>query len=271
MKQLTTAAMAVLLAGSASLAAAQENLVSLSVGAEYSIGAYAQPQDTKMWYYPIAAKYERGPVTLRLTMAYLEVTGPSAVIAGDRVSVVQGNVRPANESVGGFGDTVAGITYNLWNDAATGLILDVTGKVKFGTADRAKFLGTGETDYYLQGDIAKSWGRFSLFGTLGYKWYGDVPLFIDSNGQPAGPIDFDNIFYATAGATWKFSSQFTAGMAYDWREKALPTSPQISEISPFAVYKFTDAQKLTAYAVIGLADGSPDFAGGLVYGYSFGF
>src|SRR5262244_4109710 len=72
--------------------AASDDLVTWSVGAEYSSGDYGAPQKTDIFYVPFAVKYETGPWAYKLTVPYVEITGPGNVIGagGDRIVVGDG-------------------------------------------------------------------------------------------------------------------------------------------------------------------------------------
>jgi hypothetical protein len=97
----------------------------------------------------------------------------------------EGGTTARRTSEDGLGEIVAGATYNLLPPTENGFIFDVGAKVKFGTADEDKRLGTGEEDYSLQGDLYKTFGSWAALWTLGYRWYGD----------PSG-IDLENVFFA---------------------------------------------------------------------------
>jgi hypothetical protein len=45
------------------------------------------------------------------------------------------------------------------------VLVDVTGKIKFGTAGEAKRFGTGRNDYALHVDAVKSFAAMSALGT----------------------------------------------------------------------------------------------------------
>ena len=64
----------------------------------------------------------------------------------------------------------------------------VTGVIKLGTGDRDKFLGTGETDYAVEGGFSTPVGKTHLFGALGYQLTGDPP-----------GVDLNDVFYARIG------------------------------------------------------------------------
>lgn len=62
----------------------------------------------------------------------------------------------------GLGDIVTAVAYNFYNIAAPQVGANVTGKIKFGTADKNKSLGTGMNDYVVQLDIYKKLNQCTI-------------------------------------------------------------------------------------------------------------
>ena len=122
-----------------------------STGFDYSTGDYGQSSNTNIFAIPAIAQWEIDHWTLKLIATYLHVSGPSNVVSGLGAVLPPG--QTANLSRSGFGDLVTSATYNAYSDAASGLSVDVTGKIKFGTASRSKGLGTGENDLGFQVDV----------------------------------------------------------------------------------------------------------------------
>jgi hypothetical protein len=129
--------------------------------------------------------------------------------------------------------------------------------VKAPTADEDKGLGTGETDYAAQVDLARVLGKTTLFGTLGQKFFGD----------PEG-LDFRDPVYASVGVSQKLTES-SIGVAYDWREKATASGDAISEATLFYVLKLSPVWKTQIYLVKGFSDASPDWGAGIVQSYRF--
>lgn len=170
----------------------------------------------------------------------------------------QGGTTARRTSEDGLGDIVAGATYNLLPATENGFIFDVGAKVKFGTADEDKRLGTGEEDYSLQGDLYKTFGSWTALGTLGYRWYGD----------PSG-IDLENVFFGTLGALYKFSDKTTGGLLYDWREASTSGSDSLQEVTAYVGYNFNPSTSLQFYLVTGFTDSSAYFGIGTAVSYGF--
>jgi hypothetical protein len=213
--------------------AADQGNFSLTSGLDYSSGKYGGTQSTQILYIPLTGKYEVDRWAFKLTVPYVRITGPGGVTRDTGVYKASGTTRT---TASGLGDVVAGASYNLYASGVTNaLLVDLTGKVKFGTADETKGLGTGKTDYAAQVDIYKTVNQFTVFGTLGYKVL----------GSPAG-TQLNNV-----------------------REKAFATGAPQRELTAFVTHKLDTNWKTQAYLVKGFADGSPDWGGGAMLTRAF--
>lgn len=230
-------------------AQAQDGTLTLGGGLHYSSGDYGTATTTKITTLAGTAAYETGPWTFKGWLPYLNVEGDSAVVPGI------GNVRgkpSRNTKEAGLGDIIVSATYAAYYDRATSFGLDLTAKVKLATADENRGLGTGEHDFIFLVDLYKTFGRWTGFGGIGYHVLGDPPGF---------PLD--NVLSASLGASYKLDERDSVGASLDGRERvAAGTSPQ-RELTGFFIRKLDRVWKAQLYALIGLADGSPDYGFGL--------
>lgn len=235
-------------------ATAADGKLSLNVGAEYTSGDYGDSSNTDTWALPIGLKYRTGTLTLRLATSWLHVSGP-------------GNVTPEGEPIGGsststteegMGDVITSLTWNALDERDYALGLDVGAKVKFGTADENKSLGTGENDYSLHAEIFKPVDAWFPFLKLGYTWKGD----------PAG-IDYRNVWFGSAGTDYRLSKTYSLGAYYDWRQKLTSSSDPISEATLYLNTRINDSNKLNVYLIKGFSDASPDWGAGLALNHGF--
>jgi hypothetical protein len=220
---------------------------SVAVGAEYTTGKFGGTETTDTLYIPVVVRHETGPWVLKATVPWLRITGPGNVIGAgaDRVVVPGGNAARRTES--GLGDIVLSGFYNLMDERKGGLGLDVGAKVKLPTADEQKGLGTGELDYALQLDFFKPIDATTLFGSIGYRVYGNPP------GQTLRDVP-----YASIGASYRMSSQQAVGVAYDYRPQIVDGGGKVSELTAFWSNRLSPQWKLQVYGVVGFADASPD-------------
>jgi hypothetical protein len=227
-------------------AQAQDGLT-LGAGFDYSSGDYGTPITTDVATLSAFGRYETGPWVYKVTVPYLRVDGDTGVIPG--IGETPGTrTRTGTES--GMGDIVLAATYNAYADKALGV--DLTGKLKLGTADESKGLGTGEHDFAFLVDAYRTFDRFTGFGGIGYHVMGDAP------GLP-----LQNAWSANLGATYRLDARDTVGVSLDGRQRVVAGGSRQREITGFWTRKLEGGWKSQVYALLGLADGSPDWGAGL--------
>lgn len=237
-------------------AVAGDSGFSLTTGMDYSSGKYGGTQSTDILYIPLTGRYETGRWVLQLTVPYVSITGPGNVTQG---GIVLGSAKTARTTEAGLGDVVAGATYNVYGETGPDpLLIDLTGKVKFGTADEKKGLGTGSNDYSTQVDMYKTMGLFTALGTVGYKVMGNAP-----------GLKLDNVFYGSLGGVYKISQQTSGGLILDLRQKVTPTGASQRDVTAFISHKINQDWKTQLYAVDGFSNASPDWGAGAMLTRSF--
>lgn len=246
------AAAACLLFGSASVAADDSAITTIwSSGLEYSTGTYGGDDVIEEIYLPVAVSLNFARVSLDLTVPYLSVRGPAGTAIDDPGGQpLPGSGETVTES--GLGDIIAGITvYDVAYSDELGLALDLAARVKFGTADVDKGLGTGEQDFTVRADLYKFFDQATLLGSVGYKFRGD----------PEG-VDLRNVLIASAGGIVHPSDRNSIGLFYDYRESALPDTDAISELTASFSRILNDRWALQLYVFTGFSDSSSDWGGG---------
>ena len=246
-RSLAAAAGGFLLAGSA---AAQ---TSVGVGVEYTTGKYGAAESTDQLYIPFVFKHETGPWIFKATVPYLHVSGPGNVIGVGPDRIVVPGLESTRRTESGLGDIVVSAFYNILDERKGGLGVDLGVKVKLPTADEQKGLGTGKTDYAFQADFFKPFGATTLFGTVGYRIYGD---------PAAGELD--DVPYGAIGLSQRLSGESSIGVAYDFRPKITPNGSEISELTGFWSKRMTPEWKVQFYGIVGFSDASPDAGAGLM-------
>lgn len=231
-------------------ALAQDSQLTFSLGAEYTTGTYGGNQDIKDIYVPFGISYKQSPLLIRATVPYLSVKAPSGTQLGPGGEPLPGSGQIETQS--GLGDVLLSLTYlDLWTSDSGDLALDLTGKIKAGTADDAKGLGTGETDYSLQLDVYRFFDGFTLFGNLGYKF----------RGQPPGTT-LDDVWFAGFGGSVRLNSRNRLGAAFDFRPSAFAGNDDIREISAYWSSQLREGLRLNTYVLAGFGDSSPDWGVG---------
>lgn len=227
--------------------------LSVGLGVDYSTGDYGESMATDILFIPAFLKWEKDPWTLKLSVSQVRMRGPGRVVLNGEKPITADEGTRAVTTQSGMGDTVLAIGRTLWAGAGGRAGLDVTGKVKFPTADESKGLGTGKFDSGLLADLYGSLGKSALFAGVGHRWMGDPP-----------GVHYRNVWSGNAGFSHRFGDGTSAGLMYDYRQSVYSTSPAASEITPFVAVKFGGSYKLQWYGTLGLSESSADRGMGLV-------
>lgn len=223
----------------------------LSAGINFTSGTYGGDVDIEDTYVPLTATVDYGRVAFRLTVPYLSVTAPEGTIIGPGGEPLPGSGELTTEN--GLGDVIGSVTfYDVINSQRLGLAMDLTGKVKFGSADEDKGLGTGENDYSVQADLYKFMHDFTLLGTVGYKFRGST-----------NDINYNDVLMATVGATYWFTPDVNTGLFFDYRESAISGNDPIQELSAFVSPRISENWRLHVYMSTGFTDSSADWGAGV--------
>ncbi|MEJ2127898.1 MAG: hypothetical protein P8X81_03535 [Woeseiaceae bacterium] len=225
--------------------------VRVSTGIEYSSGKYGGDETIEDVYVPFTLKFTGSRLGASITVPYLNVRAPAGTINGPDGQPLPGTGEVTNES--GLGDVTANITlFDVYYNPDLAFALDITGAIKFGTADLDKGLGTGENDVSLYLDAYKWFDDFTLLGSLGYRW----------RGEPAD-VEFDDVLIASLGGAWHTRNESIIGVMFDYRQSALADADDIQEVTAFGSIRMSKHWQLEIYAFTGFTDSSADWGGGL--------
>lgn len=244
----------VLALANVSVAAGDEQAsLTWTTGMEFSSGKYGGADVIEDLYVPITARLDYQRFAFELTVPYLSVRAPSgSTITEPGGEPVAGSGELSTES--GLGDVIAGVTvYDVFYSDDLGVALDLTGKIKFGTADEDKGLGTGEQDYTVRADLYKFYEQFTLLGSAGYKFRGDT-----------ADLDLEDVFLGSVGGVYALNEKVHFGLMYDYRESALFDGDAISELSAFTARRINDSLQVQFYAFAGFSDSSADWGAGFL-------
>jgi len=242
-----------LLAASAVFAGDGE--LSAGAGIDYSKGNYGTGSETKILSIPFMARYDNDPWKLKLTVPYLRVTGQGDVIPGVGRT---GRGQRGETTESGIGDTVLAATYGVLYEPQSKFGLDLTAKLKLPTGDENRGLGTGSVDETLQAELYKSIDRFTVFGTFGYTFFGRSDV-----------VELKNAAHAEVGASTRLNATDSVGASLYGRERVVEGGSPQRELTFFWNRRVAKAQRLQAYFLLGLADGSPDVGLGVSALFSF--
>lgn len=247
---------------------------SISLGAHYLKGDYGEPVETEMWYLPVTLKHRSNKWMAQLTVPYLQLDGPSNVVGGIREPLSTGGGGEA-VSEQGLGDVIVKGSYNLLYNAEDQLLIDVLARWKIPSADEQKALGTGQDDYSLQLDLAKRWGAYSGFASVGYKWRGDGE--IERETQQAGgtrelasmQLSLDDGAYVSLGGIWHYHAMRQIGLVWDYREPANADNAAIQEAIFYGKWRLDRRWSVMSYLGRGFTRNSSDATVGLQCAYRF--
>ena len=231
--------------------AADNSTLKFSTGAEYITGDFSGTESVEQLYVPVTTRYTTKRYSFRLTVPYIHLTAPTGTVQSDG-TIIPGTGPIVTES--GMGDVVAGVTYRdaFNSEIASDVAIDFTAKVKFGTADVDKGLGSGENDYTIQTELYKFIDRMMLFGILGYKFRGDPP-----------GVDLNDSLITFVGGNYRLSPAFRTGVDFYYQEALFSGADNQVELSVFLGYKLSNTQNLRSYLIKGFGDASPDWGVGV--------
>lgn len=240
--------------------AEDEGYLSMKVGVDHTSGTYGSTSTTEVTSIPVDVFYEHGDWLFKLTVPYLFVTGDGTVIVssgrGGRNGMSTTTTSTTRTTQSGLGDVVVQATHPLVASEDGDSGLDMTARVKFGTAD--KTFGSGMNDYAAQVSAYTALGDLSPSVMLGYEVLGS---------SAAAPLD--NVAYGSVGAGYAFGRQTHAGVEYWYAQRASATGYEQREVSLYASTRIGRGTYLRGYVMQGLSDGSPDAGYGLTTSTEF--
>jgi hypothetical protein len=240
-----------LVAGAQTTVTPPPSVTTVGTGFDYSRGDYGFAQDTEVFSVPVMLSHESGSWLFNASVSHLTIKGPATVVGGS------GAPRPTTSSESGVGDVYLSATYQA---GAIADVVNVSGtfRAKLPTADEDRGLGTGSADYYGELTFYRTFESVTPFVTLGYRVLGDGPTYELRNG-----------IYAAGGAQFRASPATVLTAMLSWRRPIIAGGDDAMEGMVMATHDFADRWKLTAYALKGFTDASPDIGTGVQVSYKF--
>lgn len=236
-----------------------DSVVRLSATAGYhtSIGDYGNDIETRITYIPFIAKAKYEGWTVKVTIPYLQISGPNTVI-GAGEDIVSGQVGSVvRKTHSGLGDVVIGLGYTF--NLAKRTNLNLTGKVKLPTADEDRNLGTGKFDYTVETQLSHSFkNRISVSAKLGRTF----------KGTPQR-LDLHDLWRGGAGVGYSFGQGTNLGMNYDYHQSASDGGKPYSQVTAYVGQSLNQDWSAQLYSTKGFTEGTADYGGGLMIARKF--
>ncbi len=219
----------------------------VSSGVYYSSGDYGRDQDTRIRILSQGLQWRNRDYRLALTVPWLTIDGPGDLtVSGDRTG---------GAPVSGLGDlSLEGTRSFGWR----GWWMETGLKWKFPTADETDGLGTGEADQQWTLMAARSLGRWTGFGGIGWLHRGEV----------AGE-DFRDSRSGQLGVQAPWGPAWTAGVYGQWRDAAREHREPLREAVLFATWRPDLRWRLSLTALRGDSPSGPDWLAGSQISWTF--
>ncbi len=249
------------------LAAHAEGQWSVSAGYDYTSGDYGGDTTTTIQTIPVTINYLDGAWRTTVTVPWISVTGNGSVIPGPGgpmsfssggSSFGMGWRTPASTTVTntGLGDVTVAIGRAVFSQSKG--FYEVSARVKLGTADPDKYLGTGENDYALQFDGMLGDDKVLPFFTIGYYVTGD----------PAG-YTYNDVPYGSVGLMFRNAPGTSMGVGYDYRSTTIDGTDDLQQISAFYGWQTQSGWNGNVSGLVGLSNSAPDVGFNVTLGRVF--
>ena len=233
--------------------------LAVSVGLEYAQGDYGTPYTTKLWSIPFGLSYSTNDYSVGVSVPYLNAKSDGTITVPSHTGthMTSSKVSSTSQSASGLGDISMYAHYYLTNKNAD-LETYITGRIKLGTADENKGLGTGGTDYSVEFSAEKTQAKNVFFGTLGYQISGD-----------AAGIVYDNVVYGDAGIKIKTSDTYGLGAQLNYSQASVSGVDDYLDLTGFITTELDKRRDLYFYVELGLSDSAPNFGAGINLRYAY--
>ncbi len=262
----------------------------ISANPSYSRGDYGGDTTTSAFYLPFSVKRLFSFGELSVTVPFVTITSNDLItfVGGDRSGGGGSNSGSGSSNSGsgssgpsddddddddddefttkrtkktesGLGDVTLSARYYLLDEQEWIPSINLTGRVKFPTANEKKGLGTGEFDEGFGVELAKSLTRdLILYLDGGYTFLGD----------PKGR-NFRNQWNYDVGLGYYITDDLRTSVFYEEFRAVVKGIPNPRDLYGDLSYRITNAIRLTIGGFVGLSESAADF--GLSGGLRFRF
>jgi hypothetical protein len=230
---------------------------------DYAKGNYGTPDKFVDTFATLSGQYEWERVSLKISMPYIwSRTDSQVTIDPEEGGVICDTNCPTvnqTEKVSGRGNLSLSLSYSIPKEE-DGIELTMTGKIRFGTADPDKGLGTGKTDYALDFEFSRAFGDVTPLLGIGYRW----------RGKPYPESSIVDSPYAWAGFIYSINDASDAELYYGYRRPSSINSLIAGrDISVSLYHRLNKRIRFNASLGKGLSVNNPDWFGGLGVGVKY--
>jgi hypothetical protein len=275
----------------------------LSTGVSYSRGDYGDTRDTDVISAPIGIKYTKGPLSIRVSVPYVHISGPGSLIqtpegrdagsgGGDNSGSGNSGSGSGNSGSGNSGSGSSGSGGS--GSSGSGSSGNVAPVTAFAPSSRRSGLGDVNVALAYSFDFgsgfyadvsgklklptastAKRLGTGKVDVTAGLdlvKDIGNASIYVGGRrrfaGKPTGSA-IRNVWGAGAGASIRANKSLSVGLDYDWQQAAFAGGGASSEITGWASVRVAPTVRLQVYAGTGFTTNSADLVGGMSLSWRF--
>jgi hypothetical protein len=228
-------------------------------GVEYQEGEYFTGERVEILTVQNAARLRVGQTVFSVSLPWHRIEAPGNVIGGGGgifgLPIIVDPTQPTTrERRSGIGDLRLGVAQTL--PSVAGVELTLSGQVKLPTASAARGIGTGETDFAVGAELARSFGPVTPFLSVGYTMPGDPKAY-----------DLQNSFSARGGVALQLGRSLRGNVSYGFAQGVSPQVPDERQISMGLNASLSRTLSLGLYGNAGLSNGAPDVAAGVSLGF----
>ncbi len=227
---------------------------------DYASGSYGTPDKFVDTYATLSGQYEWERVSLKISMPYIWSRSESTVVLDEDGGFLCTSNCPTvkqSDKVSGRGNLSLSLSYTVPKEEDQ-IELTMTSKLRLGTADPDKGLGTGKTDYSLDFEFSRAFGDLTPILGVGYRWRGKTP----------GSTLVDSPF-AWTGLIYSFSDNTDVEWMYGYRRPSSLTSIAGRDTSLSLYHRLNKKIRLNASVGKGISANNPDWFAGLGLGVKY--
>jgi hypothetical protein len=230
-----------------------------NLGVTYNDGDYGTPVNTNVLLGLTTLSLATGNFKFSASIPYMRISGRGLVVfdaSGNPIVINRRTSAPPDVRTG-WGDLNLSASYTIPSVILDDFEVRFTGIAKLPTAPTRRRLSTGEADFGMSLDVARQFGVWGPFVTVGYL----------DRGQPAG-FTLYSTTSVSAGTSLELNKNLVAVASYDYDSADTPLVPAAHEVFGSLSWIRDDHVTVTGYGTVGLSAGSPDMGVGFLISYT---